>query len=113
MTIRAARRAPLLLCLALAAVSLLAACGGGRHGSFDAQPGSPSSSCLQHQKRAPGVEYTGGQSSDPTAVLEMMRFYTANGTRTFCDGKPPTDIDRRWAELYVALGGGADHVGAE
>ncbi|MEV8099865.1 hypothetical protein [Kitasatospora sp. NPDC085879] len=106
MTIRPAH----LLCLALLAAPLLAACATGRDDSFDAQTGTPSPSCLQHQSTLPGTRYTGGDESDPTAVLQMMRFYTANGTKAFCDGRPPTDADRRWTELYTQLGGDAQHV---
>ncbi|GAA2744276.1 hypothetical protein [Kitasatospora cinereorecta] len=110
MTARPVGRSAVRCVLALVAAPLLAACGGAPSGSFDAQPGTPSPSCLQHQRQAPGIKYTGGEKSDPRAVLEMMRFYTANGTKAFCDGKPPTDTDRRWTELYAALGGDASHV---
>ncbi|MFI8085328.1 hypothetical protein ACIF6L_31625 [Kitasatospora sp. NPDC086009] len=99
-----------LLSLLLLAAPLLTACGGAADGSFDAQPGTPSPSCLQHQAQDPGTKYTGGEKSDPRSVLEMMRFYTANGTKAFCDGKPPTDTDRRWTDLYAGLGGDASHV---
>ncbi|GHE25831.1 hypothetical protein GCM10018781_77760 [Kitasatospora indigofera] len=104
------RPAHLLSLLLLLASPLLAACGGEPDGSFDAQPGTPSPSCLQHQAQDPGTKYTGGEKSDPRSVLEMMRFYTANGTKAFCDGKPPTDTDRRWTDLYAKLGGDASHV---
>ncbi|MFI5643258.1 hypothetical protein [Kitasatospora sp. NPDC051705] len=110
MTARPVRRSSLLVCLALAAAPLLTGCGSEPEGSFDAQPGTPSPTCVQHQSRTPGTRYTGGQASDPRAVLEMMRFYTANGTKAFCDGKPPTDTDRRWTDLYTALGGDPVHV---
>ncbi|MFD8780914.1 hypothetical protein [Kitasatospora sp. NPDC059599] len=99
-----------LLCLVLLAAPLLAACGDEPGGSFDAQPGTPSPSCLLHQSREPGTDYTGGEKSDPRAVLEMMRFYTANGTKTYCDGKPPSDTDRRWTDLYAGLGGDPSRV---
>ncbi|MFC9328829.1 hypothetical protein [Kitasatospora sp. NPDC057015] len=89
---------------------LLAACAADTDGSFDAQPGTPSPSCIQHQNQEPGTRYTGGETSDPRSVLEMMRFYTANGTKVFCDGKPPTSTDRRWTELYAKLGGDPSHV---
>ncbi|MFD7734795.1 hypothetical protein ACFV6F_30990 [Kitasatospora phosalacinea] len=105
------RTRPLLLLAVTAA--LLTGCGGGRSdGSFDAQPGTPSPTCLQHQEQEPGGRYTGGQESDPTAVLEMMRFYTANGAKAYCDGRPPTDADLRWTRLYTDLGGDAGHVAA-
>ncbi|MFE3878632.1 hypothetical protein ACFXPX_30075 [Kitasatospora sp. NPDC059146] len=104
------RRAVRLLVPALAAVTALAGCGGEPDGRFDAQAGTPSPSCIQHQSQDPGSAYTGREKSDPKSVLEMMRFYTANGTKTYCDGRPPTDTDRHWTELYTALGGDAVHV---
>ncbi|MER8188542.1 hypothetical protein [Kitasatospora sp. NPDC094015] len=104
------RRSIEFLLLALLGAPLLTACAGTAGGSFDAQPGTPSPSCIQHQSQEPGARYTGGEKSDPRSVLEMMRFYTANGTKAFCDGKPPTDIDRRWTELYATLGGDPSHV---
>ncbi|MFE6747325.1 hypothetical protein ACFVGM_15825 [Kitasatospora purpeofusca] len=103
-------RRALLLCLIVLAAAPLTACGTEPKGSFDAQPGTPSPSCIQHQSQDPGTEYTGREKSDPRAVLEMMRFYTANGTRAYCDGRPPTDTDRRWTELYAELGGDAGRV---
>jgi hypothetical protein len=99
-----------LLFLLLPCLPLLAACGGAPDGSFDAQPGTPSPSCLPHQRQSPGVRYTGGQASDPRAVLEMMRFYTAHGTKVFCDGGPATATDRQWTGLYGRLGGDPGHV---
>ncbi|MEU9133800.1 hypothetical protein AB0D08_37900 [Kitasatospora sp. NPDC048540] len=110
MTVSTARRSLVLFCLALLAAPLLAGCGADQDGSFDAQPGTPSPTCIQHQAQEPGARYTGGEEADPRAVLEMMRFYTANGTKAFCDGKPPTDTDRRWTELYATLGGDASHI---
>ncbi|MER5863524.1 hypothetical protein [Kitasatospora sp. NPDC002040] len=99
-----------LLGAALAALPLLTACSGDEQGRFDAQRATPSPTCLQHQDQQPGSRYSAGQEADPTAVLEMMRFYTANGTKAYCDGKPPTDADQRWTGLYTALGGDAAHV---
>ncbi|RKE23648.1 hypothetical protein [Streptomyces sp. TLI_171] len=104
------RPTPFLLLAVTAA--LLTGCGSERDGSFDAQPDTPSPTCLQHQEQQPGSRYTGGEKSDPTAVLEMMRFYTANGTKAYCDGRAPTAVDRRWTDLYTGLGGDAGHVAA-
>ncbi|BFV60697.1 hypothetical protein KCMC57_up58010 [Kitasatospora sp. CMC57] len=100
-TFRAARR----LTTAIGAAAILAACAGTADGSFDAQAATPSPSCLQHQKETPGTRYTGGEKSDPTAVLEMMRYYTSNSHQPYCDAKPDTDTDRAWHQLYTRLGG--------
>ncbi|WP_052707769.1 hypothetical protein [Streptomyces rubellomurinus] len=98
------------LVVALTLCSLTTGCGGNENGSFDAHPATPSPSCLQHQQQEPGTRYTGGEKSDPTSVLTMMRFYTANGTKAYCDGKPATTTDLRWTQLYRALGGDPSHV---
>ncbi|AUG75357.1 hypothetical protein CFP65_0390 [Kitasatospora sp. MMS16-BH015] len=110
-TVRIRRTLPILV-LVLALGPLAAACGGNENGSFDAQPGTPSPSCLQHQQQEPGIRYTAGQKADPTSVLTMMRFYTANGTKAYCDGKPATETDLRWTQLYRSLGGDPSHVAA-
>ncbi|WP_344445311.1 hypothetical protein [Kitasatospora nipponensis] len=105
---RTASPVPLLVAFLL---PLLAACGIGA-GSADSASGalevpaaSPSPSCLVHQSRQPGAEYTAGAGARTGAVLEMMRYYTAGGRKPFCDGQPATAADRRWTDLYRALGG--------
>ncbi|PYC76264.1 hypothetical protein C7C46_22560 [Streptomyces tateyamensis] len=98
------------LVLAATLCGLTAGCGSSDDGSFDAQPATPSPTCLQHQQQAPGHRYTGGEESDPMSVLTMMRFYTANGTRAYCDGKPATATDRQWTQLYRTLGGDPTHL---
>jgi hypothetical protein len=103
------RRAHALL-LALLLAPLTAACGTDADGRFDAQSATPSPACIRHQTREPGRSYTAGQQSDPHAVLEMMRFYTANGTKPYCDGAAPTAADRRWTGLYVELGGNSHNL---
>ncbi|MGW4652518.1 hypothetical protein [Kitasatospora sp. NPDC004289] len=96
--------------LALLLAPLAAACTSAADGSFDAGPAVPAPTCLAHQPERPGPRYTSGQGAEPRAVLEMMRYYTANGTKPFCDGAAPTAEDRRWAELYVELGGDRRYV---
>ncbi|WP_267886062.1 hypothetical protein [Kitasatospora azatica] len=39
-----------------------------------------------------------------------MRFYTANGTKAYCDGRPATATDQQWTQLYRTLGGDPVHV---
>ncbi|MFE0462976.1 hypothetical protein ACFW1A_27350 [Kitasatospora sp. NPDC058965] len=111
MTAPRRHRAPAVLALAVALCSFAAGCGdSSSRGGFDAQPATPSPSCLPHQQQAPDTRYTGGTKSDPMSVLTMMRFYTANGTKAYCDGRPATATDRAWTELYRALGGDPSHV---
>ncbi|MEV0847260.1 hypothetical protein AB0J21_15570 [Streptomyces sp. NPDC049954] len=92
----------LVLLSALTVAGCSASSGDGR---FDAQSASPSPTCRVHQKAEPGRRYTGGSQADTGAVLEMMRYYTAHGTKRFCDGRGPTDTDRDWTDLYARLGG--------
>ncbi|WP_371791218.1 hypothetical protein OG285_15075 [Streptomyces sp. NBC_01471] len=95
---------------ALLAVLVLTGCSSEHGGSLDAQSGTPSPSCLVHQKDEPASRYTAGTRSDPRSVLELMRYYTANGKRAYCDGKPPTRTDQQWVDLYSRLGGEPSHL---
>jgi hypothetical protein len=94
----------------LVACLLLGGCAGEQRGSLDAQPGTPSPTCLVHQTRRPGGDYTAGRDADTRSVLEMMRYYTVNGTKPYCDGEPPGSADRAWTDLYTSLGGDRSHV---
>jgi hypothetical protein len=67
------------------------------------QPNNAQASCLLHQTDAPSREYEGGTSATLKLQLPFMAYYTANGTKSFCDGKPATDLDRQWAAVYVRL----------
>lgn len=95
----------------LFAALTLSGCGrDASDGSLDAQPASPSPACLVHQTEEPGDQYTRDSGADTGSVLEMMRYYTANGTKPYCDGKGPTGTDRSWTDLYSRLGGARDHI---
>lgn len=65
-----------------------------------------------HQTKEPASRYTAGSRSDPRSVLELMHYFTANGTKTYCDGKPPTRTDHQWMDLYSKLGGALSHLPA-
>ncbi|SDY92377.1 hypothetical protein SAMN05661080_05034 [Modestobacter sp. DSM 44400] len=40
-----------------------------------------------------------------------LTYYTANGDKRYCDGKPPTTTtDKEWAQLYVQLTGNTTAV---
>lgn len=85
----------------------LSACGSGSEdGRFaTGDEAAYPLQCLEHQPAKPGKAYTSGETAETTAVLKMLRYYTANkAVRAFCDGKGPSDNDRRWADLYVDLG---------
>lgn len=100
-----------LILTALAATALLTGCGHGKphqaasSGLFDNQQ-QASITCMAHQSQQPGVLYTGGaQGGDTAHILQMMQYYTSNGTKAYCDGAKPTVIDQAWARLYLTLGG--------
>jgi hypothetical protein len=61
-------------------------------------------SCLQHQPEPPGSRYTDADHRGTAELLTVLRYYTAHGTKPYCDGIPPTDADQAWAELYVQQG---------
>ncbi|MGW2787576.1 hypothetical protein ACWC3X_41340 [Streptomyces populi] len=90
---------------ALLGAIALGGCGTSADGRLDAQANDPTPVCRIHQKQLPGSRYTAGPKADTAAVLQMLRYYTANGAKAFCDGKPPTGTDRRWTDLYTALRG--------
>jgi hypothetical protein len=61
--------------------------------------------CQLHQTDAPTSAYRGGPDSDPSLELPFLAYFTANGDKRYCDGKPPTATDKAWAQLYVRLTG--------
>ena len=75
--------------------------------TFQLPPGfavqAAAQTCLLHQTDPPTKEFMGGPSASPAVQLPFMAYLTANGTKAFCDGKPATDTDKKWAELYVKL----------
>jgi hypothetical protein len=66
--------------------------------------------CLKHQSEVPGARYTDDEMKRTDEVLPMLRYYTANGKKSFCDGKKATEVDKAWAELYVQLGADKGNV---
>ncbi|MGI9004133.1 MAG: hypothetical protein ACR2GH_21215, partial [Pseudonocardia sp.] len=66
--------------------------------------------CMVHQTEGPGARYTDEQMRDTAEVLTLMRYYTANGAKPFCDGAPATAADTAWAQLYVDFGGSTEKV---
>lgn len=92
----------------LVTAMLLAGCSG-EDGRFDAGD-TAEITCMEHQTSEPGPAYTGGEDGDTAAIFGMLRYYVANGSKPYCDGEPPTETDRMWAQLVVDLGGSADSV---
>jgi len=78
--------------------------------AFNDAAGAPVT-CLSHQRAKPTAAYEPGAPSENTGeVLTMMRYYTANGSRDYCDGSGPSDADRRWLRGYLAAGGAPSHI---
>ncbi len=66
--------------------------------------------CMVHQTEEPGARYIDEQMRDTAEVLALMRYYTANGAKPFCDGASATAADTAWAQLYVDFGGSTEKV---
>ncbi|MGH3932329.1 MAG: hypothetical protein ACRDTF_20415 [Pseudonocardiaceae bacterium] len=73
--------------------------------------GNQEISCLQHQSEPPGSRYTDSERRDTAELLTILRYYTAHGTKPYCDSAQPTEADRAWAELYVQQGADRTNVG--
>lgn len=106
-----ARLAPTLLATTLFAAALFAAAGCADNGGpvFNDE-GGQQISCLQHQPEPPGSRYTDAERSNTVELLTMLRYYTAHGTKPYCDGAPPTEADQAWAEFYVQQGADRSNV---
>ena len=61
-------------------------------------------SCMKHQEQAPGEEYFDEGNWDTVVSLSLLRYYTSNGAKPYCDGKTATDADQGWRRLYVQMG---------
>jgi hypothetical protein len=93
---------------AFTAALLLAGCGSSSTGAaFRTQsgvaPDAAAQACLVHQKSNPTADYKGGASGQTTDVLTFLAYYTANGNKKFCDGKPANAKDKAWGALYASF----------
>ena len=68
--------------------------------------------CMKHQELPPGARYTEPALRRTEDNLALLRYYTANGGKPYCDGDGPTDVDLRWVEVYVRLGADRENVAA-
>jgi hypothetical protein len=74
------------------------------------QPNAAGQPCQLHQTHAPTAAYRGGPHGVTALELPFLASYTANGSKPYCDKKPPTTLDKEWARLYVELTGNAAAV---
>ena len=68
--------------------------------------------CMKHQAEPPGLRYTDKSRRRTDDTLAMLRYYTANGAKPYCDDNKPTATDRAWLQLYVDLGADRDNIAA-
>lgn len=95
------RRAVPALALALLAIT---GCADDDGGPVFNNEGSQEITCMQHQSEPPGSRYTDPERRNTAELFTMLRYYTAYGTKPYCDNAPPTEADRAWAEFYVQQG---------
>ncbi len=93
---------------ALTAAVLVAGCGSSSKGpAFKTQagvaPNAATQTCLVHQTSNPTTAYKGGPDGTTVDVLTFLAYYTANGNKKFCDGKPANAKDKTWAALYASF----------
>jgi|SRR5687768_6759541 hypothetical protein len=93
-----------LIVFVFAAVAL-AACStqGSADAQFDDEQQSDIS-CMKHQDQQPGEEYFDEGNWDTVVSLSILRYYTTNGAKPYCDGKEATAADQGWRRLYVQMG---------
>ncbi|MFD9700409.1 membrane lipoprotein lipid attachment site-containing protein [Lentzea sp. NPDC059081] len=60
--------------------------------------------CMKHQDQTPGEEYFDEGDWDTVVSLSILRYYTTNGTKPYCDGKAASEADQGWRKLYVRMG---------
>jgi hypothetical protein len=74
--------------------------------------GAQDVSCMVHQTEQPGARYTERDMRNTGEVLALMRYYTTNGAKAYCDATPASDADKAWAQVYLNLGGTTEKVPA-
>ncbi|HYZ07317.1 MAG TPA: hypothetical protein VE709_01740 [Pseudonocardiaceae bacterium] len=94
---------------AITLVLLPAGCTDDGGPRFDAE-GGRDVPCMSHQLEPPGSRYTDPERTNTAELLSVLRYYTAHGTKGYCDGAGPTDADRAWVRLYVEQGADRSNV---
>jgi hypothetical protein len=85
---------------------ILSGCGSSPPGPgpvFDNEGGA-ALTCMKHQPASPGARYTDLALRNTVEIFSVLRYYTANGNKPYCDKKPATGIDKEWAQFYLAQG---------
>jgi hypothetical protein len=96
---------------------LLATTGGAVGCSSEPDPGpvfnnegGQEVACMVHQPEPPGARYTDPAMRETAANLALLRYYTTNGSKPYCDGAAASEADREWAQVYLDLGGSEEKV---
>lgn len=101
------------LALALPALTLAllgtAGCADDGGPVFNNQ-GGRQINCLQHQPEPPGSRYTDPERRGTADLFVVLRYYTANGRKPYCDAAPPTEADQAWADFYLRQGADRSNV---
>ncbi len=91
---------------------ILAGCGQAPPGPgpvFDNETGG-ALTCMKHQLTSPGARYTDPALKNTVEIFNLLRYYTANGNKPYCDGNPATDVDKKWAQFYLTQGTARSNV---
>lgn len=67
--------------------------------------------CMQHQQDRPGERYLNPDNWDTDLTLPLLRYYTTNGKKPYCDGQAATEIDKLWLDIYLKLGADGANIG--
>ncbi len=103
----AAPRRAVAAALVLVLGGLLAGCTDAPpEGATFVLPGDDVVDCQEHQPEEPSDAYAGDAGSDTVAMLDLLRYWTENGDKPYCDGEPATETDLLWQETVVRLQGG-------
>ncbi|GLZ28418.1 hypothetical protein Lesp02_06080 [Lentzea sp. NBRC 105346] len=94
------------------AALVLAGCssGGNDMGATFNDEGQAEITCMQHQAARPGERYLKEENWDTDVTLPLLRYYTSNGKKPYCDGQGASEIDKVWFDIYRKLGGDAGNI---
>lgn len=105
------RRAVVRVGLVAGVLAAVAACSSGPDpGPVFDNEGGREVSCMIHQTEEPGARYTDTAQRNTGETFALLRYYTANGAKPYCDGAVASEQDRAWGQVYVDLGGTREKV---
>ena len=96
--------------LALSAALALTGCSsatsgsasGSKHAAVTSFVAKAAGTCMIHQPDLP--TRADSQHGDIAHTLTVLRYYGANGSKPFCDGRTASSTDLAWMRLYVQAG---------